>query len=48
MDYSNEKDAEDAKEALNGKVIGGEAINLGKSIFYFDGILRMEQKIKQL
>ena len=30
MDYENDKDAEDAMEALKGKNMGGRSLNIGK------------------
>ena len=32
MDYENDKDAEDAMEALKGKNMGGRSLNIGKFI----------------
>ena len=31
MDYENDKDAEDAMEALKGKNMGGRSLNIGKT-----------------
>ena len=41
MDYENDKDAEDAMEALKGKNMGGRSLNIGKSKQKLDLLLKI-------